>query len=169
MPWTQMRRAKNSQASFSFCCPQGHSQKRNLQIGRRSATGFELCPSSVRRAVTSGHVSGVGAGIVLALAEAFVEAGTNVAIWYHSNKQDKESVASIAEKASNQPQPSAQEQPLLCFDQETFAELRANVSSDRWEMFAKRGIKDVWHMPLPVVLQQTRPSKRGREIYADQE
>lgn len=123
---------------LSLCCPQVHSQKRSLQIGRRSAIEFELCPSSVRRAVTSGHVSGAGAGIVLAIAEAFAEAGTNVVIWYHSNKQAKKLTASIAEKASNQPQPSAQEQPPFCFDQETFAELRANVSSDYWEIFGKK-------------------------------
>lgn len=165
-----MRRAKNSQASFSLLptSPQPKEMLCKSVDALQQSLNFVQVPS-VRRAVTSGHVSGAGAGIVLAIAEAFAEAGTNVAIWYHSNKQDKESVASIAEKASNQPQPSAQEQPLLCFDQETFAELRANVSSDRWEIFAKRGIKDVWRMPLPVVLQQMRPSKRGREIYADQE
>lgn len=55
-----------------------------------------------------------------------------------------------SEKASNQPQPSAQEPPL-CLDQEAFAELRAIVSSDHQEMFGERGIKDVWRkLPLPL-------------------
>ncbi|KAL6910763.1 hypothetical protein GGI43DRAFT_391075 [Trichoderma evansii] len=41
-------------------------------------------------------VSGAGAGIGLAVVEAFAEAGANVAIWYNSNKQAEESAASIA-------------------------------------------------------------------------
>lgn len=54
-----------------------------------------------------------------------------------------------SEKASNQPQPAAQEPPPPCFDQEAFAELRAIVSSDHQEMFGERGIKDVWRKLLP--------------------
>lgn len=57
-----------------------------------------------------------------------------------------------SEKASNQPQPTAQEPPPPCFDQEAFAELRAIVSSDHQEMFGERGIKDVWRKLLPVPL-----------------
>lgn len=41
-------------------------------------------------------VSGAGAGIGLAVVEAFAEAGANVAIWYNSNKQAEESAATIA-------------------------------------------------------------------------
>ncbi|EHK41724.1 uncharacterized protein TrAtP1_011355 [Trichoderma atroviride] len=41
-------------------------------------------------------VSGAGAGIGLAVVEAFAEAGANVAIWYNSNKQAEESAAAIA-------------------------------------------------------------------------
>lgn len=62
-----------------------------------------------------------------------------------------------SEKASNQPQPSNQEPPPPCFDQEAFAELRAIVSSDHQEMFGERGIKDVWHLDyLGVDPQQQR-------------
>ncbi|GFP57729.1 hypothetical protein TASIC1_0009006600 [Trichoderma asperellum] len=62
-----------------------------------------------------------------------------------------------SEKASNQPQPSAQEPPPPCFDQEAFAELRSIVSSDHQEMFGERGIKDVWHLDyLGVDPQQQR-------------
>ena len=43
-------------------------------------------------------VSGAGAGIGLEVAQAFAEAGANVAIWYHSNKNALDRAADI-EKA----------------------------------------------------------------------
>lgn len=69
-----------------------------------------------------------------------------------------------SEKASNQPQPSAQEPPPPCFDQEAFAELRAIVSSDHQEMFGERGIKDVWRKllsPLKLFVSRTELPKRA--------
>ena len=40
-------------------------------------------------------VSGAGAGIGLAVAQGFAEAGANVAIWYHSNKNALDRAAEI--------------------------------------------------------------------------
>ena len=40
-------------------------------------------------------VSGSGAGIGLAVVQAFAEAGANVAIWYHSNKNALDRAAEI--------------------------------------------------------------------------
>lgn len=40
-------------------------------------------------------VSGAGAGIGLAVAQGFAEAGANVAIWYNSNKKAIEEAAAI--------------------------------------------------------------------------
>lgn len=40
-------------------------------------------------------VSGAGAGIGLAVAQGFAEAGANVAIWYHSNKKALDRAAEI--------------------------------------------------------------------------
>jgi hypothetical protein len=42
-------------------------------------------------------VSGSGAGIGLAVVKAFAEAGANVAIWYHSNKNALDRAAEIEE------------------------------------------------------------------------
>jgi sorbose reductase len=43
-------------------------------------------------------VSGAGAGIGLAIAQGFAEAGANVAIWYNSNKKALDEAAKIEEK-----------------------------------------------------------------------
>ena len=43
-------------------------------------------------------VSGAGAGIGLQVAQAFAEAGANVAIWYHGNKQALDRAAEIEKK-----------------------------------------------------------------------
>lgn len=43
-------------------------------------------------------VSGAGAGIGLAVADAFAESGANVAIWYNSNAKAIERAQAIAEK-----------------------------------------------------------------------
>ena len=43
-------------------------------------------------------VSGSGAGIGLAVVQAFAEAGANVAIWYHSNKDALDRAADIEER-----------------------------------------------------------------------
>lgn len=43
-------------------------------------------------------VSGAGAGIGLQVAQAFAEAGANVAIWYHGNKKALDRAAEIEEK-----------------------------------------------------------------------
>ena len=43
-------------------------------------------------------VSGAGAGIGLQVAQGFAEAGANVAIWYHGNKQALDRAAEIEKK-----------------------------------------------------------------------
>lgn len=43
-------------------------------------------------------VSGAGAGIGLQVAQALAEAGANVAIWYHGNKQALDRAADIEKK-----------------------------------------------------------------------
>lgn len=43
-------------------------------------------------------VSGSGAGIGLAVVKAYAEAGANVAIWYHSNKEALDRAKEIEEK-----------------------------------------------------------------------
>ena len=43
-------------------------------------------------------VSGAGAGIGLEVAQAFAEAGANVAIWYHGNKEALDRAADIEKK-----------------------------------------------------------------------
>jgi sorbose reductase len=43
-------------------------------------------------------VSGAGAGIGLAIAQGFAEAGANVAIWYNSNKKALDAAADIEKK-----------------------------------------------------------------------
>ena len=43
-------------------------------------------------------ISGAGAGIGLAVARGFAEAGANVIIWYHSNKEAEKRAAEIAEE-----------------------------------------------------------------------
>lgn len=43
-------------------------------------------------------VSGSGAGIGLAVVQAFAEAGANVAIWYHSNKSALERAREVEER-----------------------------------------------------------------------
>ena len=43
-------------------------------------------------------MSGSGAGIGLAVVKAYAEAGANVAIWYHSNKEALDRAKEIEEK-----------------------------------------------------------------------
>lgn len=43
-------------------------------------------------------VTGAGAGIGFAIADAYAEAGANVAIWYNSNKAAEERAKELAEK-----------------------------------------------------------------------
>jgi len=40
-------------------------------------------------------ISGAGAGIGFAVAQSFAEAGANVAIWYHSNKEALEKAKNL--------------------------------------------------------------------------
>jgi len=45
-------------------------------------------------------ISGAGAGIGLAVADCYAEAGANVVIWYHSNKAALDRASEIAKKYS---------------------------------------------------------------------
>ena len=55
---------------------------------------FSLFNNSGKTAI----VTGGGAGIGLAVAEALAESGANVAIWYHSNKKAIDRAAEIEEE-----------------------------------------------------------------------
>jgi hypothetical protein len=67
-----------------------------------------------------------------------------------------------SEKATNQPQSSAQQPPPSSFDQEAFSELRAIVSADHQEMFGERGIKDVWRKSSISPLNSPHPIRSYR-------
>lgn len=61
----------------------GGSFTHNNTVAPAETEVFRLLSLKGRTAI----VSGAGAGIGLRVAQSFAEAGANVAIWYHSNKE----------------------------------------------------------------------------------
>lgn len=60
----------------------GGSFTHNNTVAPEEKSVFSLLSLKGKTAI----ISGAGAGIGLRVAQAFAEAGANVAIWYHSNK-----------------------------------------------------------------------------------